>query len=72
MKQSDRVMRLVSLLVFIAMTAYLSVYIVHRFVDPVQTALVVTATMSRGDCVRKTSSVIVFHVVTTFEPTAQA
>lgn len=39
-------MRLVSLLVFIAMAAYLAVYVVNRFVDPVQTALVVTATMS--------------------------
>ncbi len=46
MRQSDRVMRLVSLLVFIAMAAYLAVYVVNRFVDPVQTALVVTATMS--------------------------
>lgn len=39
-------MKIASGLVFLAMVAYLAVYIVNRFVDPVQTALVVTATMS--------------------------
>lgn len=35
-----------SALLFCAMAAYLTVYLVNRFVDPVQTALTVTATMS--------------------------
>ena len=39
-------MKIVSALVFIAMAAYLAVNIANRFVDPVQTALAVTATMS--------------------------
>ena len=46
MKRTDTVMKIASGLVFLAMIAYLAVYIVNRFVDPVQTALVVTATMS--------------------------
>ena len=39
-------MKVVSALVFLAMAAYLAVYIANRFSDPVQTALAVTATMS--------------------------
>ncbi len=39
-------MKVVSALVFLAMAAYLGFYLVERMIDPVQTALVVTATMS--------------------------
>ncbi len=39
-------MRVISLIVFLAMAAYLGFYIVRRISDPVQTALTVTATMS--------------------------
>ncbi len=39
-------MKVVSALVFCAMAAYLAVSVVKNFIDPVQTALVVTATMS--------------------------
>lgn len=39
-------MKVVSGLVFLAMAAYLGVYLFQRVADPVQTALVVTATMS--------------------------
>ena len=39
-------MKVVSALVFCAMAAYLAVSVVNRFLDPVQTALAVTATMS--------------------------
>ena len=39
-------MKLVSALVFLAMAAYLGVYLVQGMTDPVQTALAVTATMS--------------------------
>jgi hypothetical protein len=39
-------MTVVSAVIFCAMIAYLAVYLVNRFVDPVQTALTVTATMS--------------------------
>jgi hypothetical protein len=46
LKRSDTVLKIVSALIFCAMVAYLSVYMVDRFVNPVQTALVVGATMS--------------------------
>ncbi|MGM9614028.1 MAG: HlyD family efflux transporter periplasmic adaptor subunit [Oscillospiraceae bacterium] len=46
MKRTDTLMKVVSGLVFLAMVAYLGLYIAQRFLDPVQTALVVTATMS--------------------------
>lgn len=46
MKRTDTLMKVVSGLVFLAMVAYLGIYIAQRFLDPVQTALVVTATMS--------------------------
>lgn len=39
-------MKLVSALVFLAMAAYLGIYLVQGMTDPVQTALAVTATMS--------------------------
>ena len=46
MKKTDTLIRITSLLAFIALAAYLSVYIIHRATDPVQTSLTVTATMS--------------------------
>ncbi len=46
MKKSDTLMKIVSGLVFLAMAAYLAIYVANRFSDPVQTALAVTATMS--------------------------
>lgn len=46
MKKTDTLIKVASLLAFIAMAAYLTVYIVGRALDPVQTALTVTATMS--------------------------
>ena len=41
-------MKVTSLLVFIALAAYLTVYIVHRASNPVRTALTVTASMSES------------------------
>lgn len=46
MKKTDTLMRSISLIVFLAMAAYLGFYVFHRITDPVQTALTVTATMS--------------------------
>ena len=46
MKRTDSLIKITSLLVFIALAAYLSVYIARRATDPVQTSLTVTATMS--------------------------
>ena len=46
MKKTDTLIRITSLLAFIALAAYLSVYIIHRASNPVQTSLTVTATMS--------------------------
>lgn len=46
MKRSDTLLKVISLLLFLAMAAYLTIYIVQRITNPVQTALVVTATMS--------------------------
>lgn len=46
MKRTDTLLKIASLLVFLAMAAYFGVYVVDRFIDPVQTALTVTATMS--------------------------
>lgn len=46
MKKTDTLMKIVAALVFCAMTAYLAVYVVNRFIDPVQTSLTVTATIS--------------------------
>ena len=46
MKKTDALIRITSLLVFIALAAYLMVYIVSRSSNSVQTALTVTATMS--------------------------
>jgi hypothetical protein len=46
LKKSDNLLRAMSVIFFIAMAAYLGVYLVQRFVDPVQTALAVSATMS--------------------------
>ncbi len=46
MKKTDALIRITSLLVFIALAAYLMVYIVSRASNSVQTALTVTATMS--------------------------
>lgn len=46
MKKTDALIKITSLLVFIALAAYLMVYIVSRASNSVQTALTVTATMS--------------------------
>lgn len=46
MKKTDALLRIVSLLVFMAMAAYLTINMVNRAMNPVRTALVVTATMS--------------------------
>ncbi len=46
MKKTDTLIKITSLLVFIALAAYLSVYIASRAMNSVQTALTVTATMS--------------------------
>ena len=46
MKKTDTFIKITSLLVFIALAAYMIVSIVSRAVDPVQTSLTVTATMS--------------------------
>ena len=46
MKKTDALIKITSLLVFIALAAYLTVYIVHRASNTVQTALTVTASMS--------------------------
>ncbi len=46
MKSADALIKSISLLAFLAMAAYLGVYIFNRVVDPVQTALVVTASVS--------------------------
>ena len=48
MKKTDALIKVTSLLVFIALAAYLTVYIVHRAANPVQTALTVTASMSEA------------------------
>ena len=46
MKKTDALIRITSLLVFIALAAYLTVYIAQRAMNPVRTSLTVTATMS--------------------------
>lgn len=46
MKKTNTLLNVVSGLVFLAMIVYLGLYIAQRILDPVQTALVVTATMS--------------------------
>lgn len=46
MNKSDILLKVASALVFCAMAAYMVVYIVHRVTEPVQTALVVTSTMT--------------------------
>ena len=46
MNKSDRLLKLASAFFFIAMVAYMAVYIIHRISEPVQTVLVVTATMT--------------------------
>lgn len=46
MKKTDAFLRVTSLLIFIALAAYLALYMVHRAANPVQTALTVTASMS--------------------------
>lgn len=46
MKKTDTLIKIVSVLVFCAMAAYLAFYIAERVLDPVQTALTVTATMT--------------------------
>ena len=48
MKKTDALIKITSLLVFIALAAYLTVYIVHRASNPVRTALTVTASMSES------------------------
>lgn len=46
MKKTDLLIKVTSLLVFIALAAYLTVYIAQRAMNPVRTSLTVTATMS--------------------------
>ena len=46
MNKSDVLLKVVSALVFCAMVAYMAVYIIHRITEPVETALVVTSTMT--------------------------
>ena len=46
MKRTDTLLKIISFVVFLAMAAYLGVYIVQRVMNPVQTALTVTATMA--------------------------
>ena len=46
MKKTDNLIKIASLLTFIALAAYMTVYIVGRALNPVQTSLTVTATMS--------------------------
>ena len=46
MKKTDTLLKIISFMVFLAMAAYLGVYMVQRVTNPVQTALTVTATMS--------------------------
>ncbi len=46
MKKTDALIRITSLLVFIALAAYFTVYVAQRAMNPVQTSLTVTATMS--------------------------
>ncbi len=46
MKRSDSLLKVISFVVFLAMAAYLAIYLVQRGTDTTQTALVVTATMS--------------------------
>ncbi len=46
MKKTDTLIRIMALLAFVALASYLTVYIVHRAANPVQTSLTVTATMS--------------------------
>ena len=48
MKKTDILIKVMTGLVFCAMIAYLSVYLVRRVTNPVQTALAVTATMSES------------------------
>lgn len=48
MKKTDALLRVTSLLIFIALAAYLTTYLVHRAANPVQTALTVTASMSES------------------------
>ena len=48
MKKTDALIKITSLLVFIALAAYLTVYIAHRASNPVRTALTVTASMSES------------------------
>ena len=51
MKRSDTLLKIMSALVFCAMIAYLAFYVVDRLVDPVQTALAVTASMTDSSAV---------------------
>lgn len=46
MNKSDILLKVVSALMFCAMVAYMAVYIIHRVKEPVETALVVTSTMT--------------------------
>jgi hypothetical protein len=48
LKKTDTILKVMSAIIFCAMVAYLSVYMVNRFLNPVQTALAVTATMSES------------------------
>ena len=48
MKRTDTLIRVMTGLLLVAMTAYLAVYLVRRVLDPVQTALAVEASMSRS------------------------
>ena len=46
MKKTDTLIKIATGLIFCAMLAYLAIYLVGRFVDPMQTSMTVTATMT--------------------------
>lgn len=46
MRKTDTLIKIATRLIFCAMLAYLAVYLVNRFVDPMQTSMTVTATMT--------------------------
>lgn len=46
MKKTDTLIKIATGLIFCAMLAYLAVYLVNRFADPMQTSMTVTATMT--------------------------
>lgn len=51
MNKSDVLLKIVSALVFLAMVAYMAVYVIQRIREPVETALVVSSTMTDSTAV---------------------